>query len=121
MTHILPRDPDGTLVTDPTQHVEKILESYEKTFGSKPKKVRPPFEESDHPELDTSELCNNIQICHYLTLIGWVLAELTLLHLSWPCQDSGKPKNWTFETCSMNFWLFGILAPWSHKAQYLCA
>ena len=30
------RDPDGTIVGDPTQYIEKILESYERTFGSKP-------------------------------------------------------------------------------------
>ena len=28
------RDPDGTLVVDPTKYVEKILEEYECTFGS---------------------------------------------------------------------------------------
>ena len=53
------RDPDGTRVADPTKYIEKILESYKYTFGSKPKKTRPPLEESDHPELDTSELCND--------------------------------------------------------------
>ena len=33
------RDEDGTLVADPRKYVEKILESYEKTFGEKPKKI----------------------------------------------------------------------------------
>ena len=50
------RDPDGTLVADPTKNIKKILESYERTIGSNPKKARPPLEQSDHPELDTSEL-----------------------------------------------------------------
>ena len=56
------RDPDGTLVADPTKYIKKVLESYEHTFGSKPRKARPPLEESDYPELDTSELCNDVQI-----------------------------------------------------------
>ena len=56
------KDNDGTLVADPTQYVEKILESKERTFGSKHKKARPLLEESDHPELDTSELSSIVQI-----------------------------------------------------------
>ena len=32
------RDEDGTLVADPRKNVDKILESYEKMFGEKPKK-----------------------------------------------------------------------------------
>ena len=64
------RDPDGTLVTDPTQYVEMILEFYERTFGPKTKKARPSLEESDHPELDISELCDDVQINQYQTLIG---------------------------------------------------
>ena len=63
------RDPDGTLDADPTKYIERILESYKCTFVSKPKKSRPPLEESDHPELDTSELCNDEQIGQYQTLI----------------------------------------------------
>ena len=55
-------DPDSPLVADPTKYIKKILEMYECTFGSKPKKDRPPLEESDHPELDTSELSNDEQI-----------------------------------------------------------
>ena len=49
--------------TEPlTHHLEKILESYERTLGSKPHKGRPPLEESDHHELDTSELCHDVEI-----------------------------------------------------------
>ena len=49
------RDEDGTLVADPRKYVEKILESYEKTFGEKPKKSKTPLVGGDHPESDTSE------------------------------------------------------------------
>ena len=43
------RDEDGTLVADPRKYVEKILESYEKTFGEKPKKAKTPLVGGDHP------------------------------------------------------------------------
>ena len=49
-------------MADPTQYVEKILESKERAFGSKHKKARPLLEESDHPELDTSELSSIVHI-----------------------------------------------------------
>ena len=51
-------DPDDTLVADPTKY-NQILE-YECTVGSQHKMARPPLEEFDHPELDTSELCNDV-------------------------------------------------------------
>ena len=72
------RDPDGTIVNDPTKCIKKILETYEYTFGSKAKKARPPHEESLYPELDTSELCNVKQIRQYQTLIGQLMWAVTL-------------------------------------------
>ena len=55
------KDPDGTLAADPRRYVNKILESYERMFKEKPRKSRPPLEGGDHPELDTSELCDDHQ------------------------------------------------------------
>ena len=52
------KDPDGTLAADPRRYVNKILESYERMFKEKPRKSRTPLEGGDHPELDTSELCD---------------------------------------------------------------
>ena len=82
LTHYLgctyTRDPDGTLVADHSKYVETILEAYEHTFGSKPKKARPPLEESDHPELDTSDLCDDEQIRQYQTLIRQLVWAITL-------------------------------------------
>ena len=49
------RDEDGTLVADPRKYVEKILESYGKTFGEKPKKTKTPLVGGDHPESDISD------------------------------------------------------------------
>ena len=36
----------------------------------KPRKSRPPLEGGDHPELDTSELCDDHQTKQFQTLIG---------------------------------------------------
>ena len=48
------RDPDGTLVACPKKYIRKILDWYEYKYKSKPKKVKNPLEDNDHPELDTS-------------------------------------------------------------------
>ena len=51
-------------------YVNKIIESYERMFKEKPRKSRPPLEGGDHPELDTSELCDDHQTKQFQTLIG---------------------------------------------------
>ena len=71
------KDPDGTLAADPRRYVNKILESYERMFNEKPRKSRPPLEGGDHPELDTSELCDDHQTKQSQTLIGqlqWLIS-----------------------------------------------
>ena len=67
------RDEDGTLVADPRKYVDKIPESYEKMFGEKPKKARPPLEAGDHPETDLSEFCDEDQITQYQTIVGQLI------------------------------------------------
>ena len=64
------KDPDGILAADPRRYVNKILESYERMFKEKPRKSRPPPEGGDHPELDTSGLCDEHQTKQFQTLIG---------------------------------------------------
>ena len=59
------RDEDGTLVADPRKYADKILESYERMFGEKPKKTRSPLVAGDHPKTDLSELCDQDQIKQY--------------------------------------------------------
>ena len=66
------KDPDGTLAADPRRYVNKILESYERMFNKKPRKSWPPLEGGDHPELDTSELCDEHQTKQVQTLIGQI-------------------------------------------------
>ena len=71
------KDPDGTLAADPRRYFNKILESYERMFKEKPRKSRPPLEGGDHPELDTSELCDDHQTKQFQTLIGqlqWLIS-----------------------------------------------
>ena len=71
------KDPDGTLAADPRRYVNKILESYERMFKEKARKSRPPLEGGDHPELDTSELCDDHQTKQVQTLIGqlqWLIS-----------------------------------------------
>ena len=46
-------------------------------FKEKPRKSRPPLEGGDHPELDTSELCDERQTKQFQTLIGqlqWLIS-----------------------------------------------
>ena len=46
-------------------------------FNEKPRKSRPPLEGGDHPELDTSELCDEHQTKQFQTLIGqlqWLIS-----------------------------------------------
>ena len=61
------KDPDGTLAADPRRYVNKILESDERMFKERQRKSRPPLEGGDHPELDTSELCDEHQTKHVQT------------------------------------------------------
>ena len=74
------KDPDGTLAADPRRYVNKILESYERMFNEKPRKSRPPLEGGDHPELDTSELCDDHQTKQFQTLIGQLQWLISLGH-----------------------------------------
>ena len=71
------KDPDGTLAADPRRYVNKILESYKRMFKEKPRKSRPPLKGGDHPEIDTSELCDEHQTKQFQTLIGqlqWLIS-----------------------------------------------
>ena len=73
-------EPDGTLAADPRRYVNKILESYERMFKEKPRKSRSPLEGEDHPELDTSELCDEHQTKQFQTLIGQLQWLISLGH-----------------------------------------
>ena len=90
------KDPDGTLAADPRRYVNKILESFERMFNEKPRKSRPPLEGGDHPELDTSELCDDHQTKQFQTLIGqlqWLISLGRLILLFMSCHSQGSELN----------------------------
>jgi Reverse transcriptase (RNA-dependent DNA polymerase) len=65
------RDQEGNLCISSANYVEKMIGTYEKYFGEKPKQnVMSPLEKGDHPELDDSELLDSQGITLYQSLIG---------------------------------------------------
>ena len=72
------RDGDGTLRMEPQKYIERMIATYERHFGGKPKsKARSPLEQGDHPELDTSDYCNEDETKAYQSLIGsmqWLIS-----------------------------------------------
>ena len=67
---------DGVLCYAPKKYIEKLLNNYERIFGSKPKQAVSPLVKGDHPELDTTELLDIDEIKIYQSLIGglqWVI------------------------------------------------
>ena len=71
------RDDDNTLCISPAKYIDKLVQNYAKLFGMKPSTcVTSPLEKGDHPELDTSELCDPDQISQYQSMIGslqWIV------------------------------------------------
>jgi len=64
------RDDDGNLFYAPHQYIEKVMDNYLRLFGKRPHNAHSPIVQSDHPELDTSELLDNAGIQIYQSLIG---------------------------------------------------
>ena len=62
----------------PVTYIDRMIETYVRIFGSKPKKnVTSPLEKGDHPELDTTEELDIVGIKKYQSLIGsaqWVVS-----------------------------------------------
>jgi hypothetical protein len=60
------RDDDTTLCISTAKYIAKRIKNYEKLLGKKPSTiVTSPLKKGDHPELDTSELCDTDQIAQY--------------------------------------------------------
>ena len=65
------RDEQGTLCMQPKKYIERMISTYERFFGSKPKEsYSSPLEKGDHPEFDTSELLDEDGIAKYQSMIG---------------------------------------------------
>ena len=57
------QDPDGTMVSQPKKHIEKLKETYVRLFNTEPSKgLKTPLEKNDHPELDTSEILEGQEV-----------------------------------------------------------
>ena len=64
-------DKEGVLCMAPKKYIEKMVKTYERLFGEKPKQhYTSPLEKNDHPELDKSDLLDTDGIKKYQSLIG---------------------------------------------------
>ena len=63
-------DDDGNLCCAPHQHIEKVMDNYLRLFGKHPHDAHSPVVQGNHPELDTSELLDDVNIQIYQSLIG---------------------------------------------------
>ena len=71
------RDTNGTLRYGPRKYIEKIVDSYEKMYGVKPKEYTSPLEKGDHPEVDDSPELDEDGVKRYQSMIGalqWVVS-----------------------------------------------
>jgi hypothetical protein len=71
------RDNDGTLRYGPRKYIEKIIDSFEKLYGQKPKEFTSPLEKGDHPEVDDSPELDEDGVKRYQSMIGalqWVVS-----------------------------------------------
>ena len=65
------RDKEGVLCMAPKKYIEKMVKTYERLFGEKPKQhYTSPLKKNDHPELDKSNLLDTDGIKKYQSLIG---------------------------------------------------
>ena len=64
------RDSEGVLCLEPKKYVSKLMDTYERMFGSKPKHASSPLEKGDHPEIDESDFLDEQGTQNYQSLIG---------------------------------------------------
>ena len=65
------RDEHNVMTLTPKKYIDRLLEGYERMFGSKPKQnVSSPLEKGDHPELDDSKELDPEDIRKYQSMIG---------------------------------------------------
>jgi hypothetical protein len=71
------RDPNGTFHTSAESYIDKMVKSYERTFGVTPKGFSSPLEKNNHPELYSSEELGTGEITLFQSHIGclqWCVA-----------------------------------------------
>ena len=74
------RDSDDVLCMSPKKYIkERLIPTYEKMFGEKPKtRAMSPLEQNDHPKLDDSEFLDEEGIQQYQSLIGMLQWTISL-------------------------------------------
>ena len=80
-------DPENVLIWGSHTYVKKMLAQYEQIFGEMPPKreIHAPLEPGDHPELDTSPLCDAQQVRQYYSLIGALQWAVSLGRIDIQC------------------------------------
>ena len=63
------QDKDGTLGQGSKQYIEKFLESYKKKCSDLPKKAQSPLDPKDNPELNYTNLLDETDTKHYMSMI----------------------------------------------------
>ena len=73
------RDEFGVLCMHPRKYIARMVESFERMFGHKPRtNVTSPLEKGDHPECDTSPLLEQQGVTNYQSLVGQLQWVITL-------------------------------------------
>jgi hypothetical protein len=72
------RDKHGVLCCAPLKYIDRMIDNYERMYGSKPKHYVSPLEKGDHPELDTSDECGMDETKQFQSLIGSLQWSISL-------------------------------------------
>ncbi len=74
------RDEEGVSCFAPRKYIDKLIASYERMFGSKPRtnKITSPLVKGDHPEIDDSTFLEEEGIQQYQSLIGQLQWAISL-------------------------------------------
>jgi hypothetical protein len=73
-------DKEGVSCFAPRKYIDKLIASYERMFGSKPRtnKITSPLVKGDHPEIDDSKFLEEEGIQQYQSLIGQLQWAISL-------------------------------------------
>ena len=79
-------EPENVLTWGSKTYIDRCLDRYQAMFGELPRKnTHSPLEEGDHPESDTSEMCDKEQITQYQSLMGMLQWTVTLGRMDIMC------------------------------------
>ena len=64
-------EPEKVFIMGSATYVKRCLMTYEQLFGeTPPKKINPPLDPKDHPELDSTDLLDDVGMQLYWKLLG---------------------------------------------------